>query len=53
MRDEARKAMANQIMTAAKERFGRRITTLDQAQMRNAETAILVQLGLAGRGEGR
>jgi mRNA interferase MazF len=30
-RDEARKAMANQIMTAAKQRFGRRIGDLNRA----------------------
>ena len=51
--DEARKAMANQIMTAAKERFGRRIAMLDRAQMREVETAIPVQLGLSGHGERR
>ncbi len=44
--NEPRKAMANQIMTAAKERFGRRIGALDGGQMRDVETAILVQLGL-------
>jgi mRNA interferase MazF len=50
---EIRKAMANQIMTAAKERFRRRIAALGGAQMRKIETAIRVQLGLNGRGEGR
>lgn len=49
--NEPRKAMANQIMTAAKERFGRRIGALDRLQMLKIETAILVQLHLAGRTE--
>jgi mRNA interferase MazF len=41
-----RKAMANQIMTASKERFGRRTGALDRAQLRKVEAAIIVQLGL-------
>jgi mRNA interferase MazF len=45
-RGEARKAMANQIMTAAKERFGRRIGRLDQSELNKVEVAILVQLGI-------
>ncbi len=49
--NEPRKAMANQIMTAAKERFGRRIGALDRRQMLKVEAAILVQLGLDGRAE--
>jgi mRNA interferase MazF len=44
--DGARKAMANQIMTAAKERFGRRIGTLDRIELLKIENAIAVQLGL-------
>jgi mRNA interferase MazF len=52
-RDEARKAMANQIMTAAKERFGRRIGDLNRAEMARIESAILVQLGLDHRTEHR
>jgi mRNA interferase MazF len=52
-RDEARKAMANQIMTAAKERFGRRIGDLNRAEMVRIESAILVQLGLDHRAEQR
>jgi len=52
-RDEARKAMANQIMTAAKERFGRRIGDLNRAEMVRIESAILVQLGLDHRTEQR
>jgi mRNA interferase MazF len=51
--DDARKALANQIMTAAKERFGRRIGNLDRAQMLRVEAAILVQLGLDNRSERR
>jgi mRNA interferase MazF len=49
--NEPRKAIANQIMTAAKERFGRRIGTLESLEMLKVETAILVQLGLGGRKE--
>ena len=45
-RNETRKAMANQIMTAAKERFGRRLGALDRLELRKIETAIPVQLGL-------
>jgi mRNA interferase MazF len=52
-RDEARKAMANQIMTAAKERFGRRIGDLNRTEMVRIGTAILVQLGLDHRTEQR
>jgi mRNA interferase MazF len=52
-RNEPRKAMANQIMTAAKERFGRRMGALDRTQMLRVETAILVQLGLDHRTEQR
>jgi mRNA interferase MazF len=46
LEDGPRKAMATQIMTAAKERFRRRIGHLDLLQIRKIETAILVQLGL-------
>jgi mRNA interferase MazF len=46
---EKRKAMANHIMTAAKERFGRRVGELSPADLRAVEIAILVQLGLASR----
>jgi mRNA interferase MazF len=49
--NQPRKAMANQIMTAAKERFDRRIGALDALQMLKVETAIMVQLGLGGRTE--
>jgi len=41
-----RKAMANQIMTAFKERLGRRAGALDRVQLRKVEDAIIVQLGL-------
>jgi len=47
--NESRKAMANQIMTAAKERLNRRIGQLDRPQMTRVETAISVQLGFDGR----
>lgn len=52
LRNEPRKAMANQIMTAAKERLSRRVGELGRLQMAKIETAILVQLGLGGRTEG-
>jgi mRNA interferase MazF len=48
---DPRKAMANQIMTAAKEGFGRRIGALDRDDMRKVEAALLVQLGLDRRPE--
>jgi len=51
LRNEPRKAMANQIMTAAKERLGRRIGELDRLQMVKIESAILVQLGFGGPAE--
>jgi mRNA interferase MazF len=51
LRNEPRKAMANQIMTAAKERLSRRIGELGRLQMAKIETAILVQLGLGSRTE--
>lgn len=47
--NETRKAMANQIMTAAKERFRRRVGALDRSEMSKVDTAILVQLGLDKR----
>ena len=43
---EARKAMANQIMTAAKERLKNRIATLTARDMLAVEAAMRVQLGL-------
>ncbi len=48
---DSRKAMANQIMSAAKERFGRRIGALDRDDMRKVEVVILVQRGFDRRGE--
>jgi mRNA interferase MazF len=42
----ARKAMTNQIMTAAKQHFGRRIGSLDRVQLLKVENAIVVHLGL-------
>lgn len=48
-RDETRKAMANQIVTAAKERFGRRLGALDRRELVKVEAAIMVQLGLDSR----
>jgi mRNA interferase MazF len=45
-RNEPRKAMANQIMTASKARFGQRMGDLDRSQMQKIESAILVQLGV-------
>jgi len=52
LESEPRKAMANRIMTAAKERLSRRIGELGRLQMAKIDTAILVQLGLGGRTEG-
>jgi len=45
--DETRKAMANQLMTAAKERLRRQIGALDRGEMLKVDDAILVQLGLS------
>lgn len=49
LNNEPRKAMANQIMTAAKERLGRRVGVLSRIHMLELDTAISVQLGLGGR----
>lgn len=43
---EARKALATQIMTAAKERLRRRAGKLASADLRKLDDAIRVQLGL-------
>ncbi len=48
-----RKAMANQIMTASKQRLSQQIGVLDNAQMLKIENAIVVQLGLDGNLERR
>jgi len=40
------KAMADQIMTVAKERLTERMGLLDQDDLRTVETAIRIQLGL-------
>ena len=47
--NQTRKALATQIMTAAKERLGRRLGVLRPADLRAVETAILVQLGIEPR----
>jgi mRNA interferase MazF len=46
---QTRKAMASQIMTAAKQRLGRRLGVLRPQDLRAVETAILVQLGIEPR----
>lgn len=51
LRNEPRKAMANQIMTAAKERLSQRIGEIGRTQMTKIESAILVQLGIDPRTE--
>ena len=43
---EKRKAMADQLTTASKQRFGRRIATLSKDDMGKIEMAVLVQLGI-------
>ena len=47
--NQTRKALATQIMTAAKERLGRRLGVLRPVDLRAVETAILVQLGIEPR----
>jgi mRNA interferase MazF len=42
----ARKALGNQIMTAAKERFGRRVGEIDRNQMAAVDRALRFQLAL-------
>src|SRR6266567_4122995 len=44
--NQTRKALATQIMTAAKERLGRRLGVLRPVDLRAVETPILVQLGI-------
>ena len=44
--NQTRKALATQIMTAAKERLGRRLGVLSPVDLRAVESAILVQLGI-------
>ena len=44
-----RKAMANQIMTASKDRFGRRAGELTRDQMIEVEKALRIQLALEPR----
>ena len=48
--NQTRKALATQIMTAAKERLGRRLGVLSPVDVRAVEAAILVQLGIEPRG---
>ena len=43
---EKRKAMADQLTTASKQRFGRKIGTLSKDDMGKIEMAVLVQLGI-------
>ena len=47
--NQTRKALATQIMTAAKERLGRRLGVLRPEDLRAVESAILVQLGIVPR----
>ena len=47
--NQTRKALATQIMTAAKERMGRQFGVLRPADLRAVESAILVQLGIEPR----
>ncbi len=44
----ARKAMANQLMTASKKRFGRRIGEIGRDHMMKIEGALRIQLALDG-----
>jgi mRNA interferase MazF len=46
VRGERRKAMASQLATASKLRFGTRLGILDATDMQRVEAAVAVQLGL-------
>jgi mRNA interferase MazF len=46
VRGEMRKAMASQLATASKLRFGNRLAILDATEMERVEAAVAVQLGL-------
>jgi mRNA interferase MazF len=43
---EKRKAMADQLTTASKQRFGRKIGALSKEDMNRVEVAVLLQLGI-------
>ena len=43
---EQRKAMADQIMTASKQRLSNRLANLSRADMTAVESAVLLQLGM-------
>jgi len=43
---EKRKAMADQLTTASKQRFGRKIGALGKEDMGRVEVAVLLQLGI-------
>ena len=43
---EKRKAMADQLTTASKQRFGRKIGALSKEDMGRMEVAVLLQLGI-------
>jgi mRNA interferase MazF len=47
VRGEKRKAIASQLATASKLRFGARLGVLDAEDMARVESAVAVQLGLA------
>lgn len=46
VRGERRKAMADQLMTASKQRLTERIGTISATDMRDVERAIRIQLGM-------
>lgn len=43
---EKRKAMADQLSTVSKQRFGKRIGTLNKEDLSKVEAAVLLQLGI-------
>jgi mRNA interferase MazF len=47
LNDEKRKAMADQLTTASKQRLGRKLGTLCKEDMNKVEAAVLLQLGIA------
>jgi len=46
VKGEARKAMADQLTTASKLRFGKRVDVLSNSDMARVEAAVALQLGL-------
>jgi len=46
LNNEKRKAMADQLTTASKQRFGKKLGSLSKEDMGKVEVAVLLQLGI-------